>query len=355
MCIGLWLRVQKCTEGSIEMAKSPSKIDFVVFWVDGSDPKWQGEKKKWEKKLKIVNERNVDNSEIRYRDWGLLKYWFRGVEKFAPWVNKIHFVTCGQLPEWLNVDHPKLHVVKHSDYMPEEALPTFNSNAIELMMHKIDGLAEEFVAFNDDFYLTNYVRPDDFFKNGNPVNAMSLCSVVADPKTPYYRTLMNDIEIINKHFDYRKSIKENRAKYLSLKQGKYLLRTLPALGYAGFPGFANYHVPVAYLKSTFDELWQKEPDVLKKTVFTRFRNYETDVNHWVFNYWQYAKGDFVQKTSRLEKNMTVANSKIPDLIARQQYRVICIGDAEVENVDGVFAAIAGSFDEILPEKSEFER
>ena len=24
-----------------------------------------------------------------------LKYWFRGVEKFAPWVNKIYFITYG--------------------------------------------------------------------------------------------------------------------------------------------------------------------------------------------------------------------------------------------------------------------
>ncbi|MBQ6357217.1 MAG: capsule biosynthesis protein CapK, partial [Solobacterium sp.] len=41
----------------------------------------------------------IDN---RFKDWGLFKYWFRGVEKFAPWVNKIYFITWGHVPTWLD-------------------------------------------------------------------------------------------------------------------------------------------------------------------------------------------------------------------------------------------------------------
>ena len=50
------------------------KIDFVIAWVDGSDKKWQLEKEKYsgEKGEQTVN---------RYREWGTLKYWFRGVEQ----------------------------------------------------------------------------------------------------------------------------------------------------------------------------------------------------------------------------------------------------------------------------------
>lgn len=64
-----------------------SKIDFVVMWVDGNDPEWQKEKQKFS-----VDD-NADGSIYRYRDFGLLKYWFRGVEKFAPWVNNVYFVS----------------------------------------------------------------------------------------------------------------------------------------------------------------------------------------------------------------------------------------------------------------------
>ena len=101
-------------------------IDFVIPWVDGNDPAWQLEK------AKITGTRYSDDSKARYRDWDILKYWFRGVEKYTPWVNHIYFITWGHVPEWLNQEHPKLTIVNHKDYIPEEYLPTFSSHPIEL-------------------------------------------------------------------------------------------------------------------------------------------------------------------------------------------------------------------------------
>ena len=73
-------------------------IDFVILWVDGNDPEWQSEKAKYDS-----NFNDDSNSVSRYRDWGLLPFWFRCIEKFTPWVNKIHFVTWGHIPEFLNL------------------------------------------------------------------------------------------------------------------------------------------------------------------------------------------------------------------------------------------------------------
>ena len=78
------------------------KIDFVLTWVDCNDPEWQREKAKFQGKTLS------DDDIMRYRDWDNLRYWFRGVEKFAPWVNSVFFVTCGHYPSWLNLNHPKL-------------------------------------------------------------------------------------------------------------------------------------------------------------------------------------------------------------------------------------------------------
>ena len=114
------------------------EIDFVLTWVDGADPEWQKEKYARMLKLGVISE--ADDRTERYRDWGILPYWFRGVEKFAPWVRTIHFVTYGHLPAWMNVNHPKLHIVNHSDYIPYKYLPTFNSHTIEWNFHKISGL-----------------------------------------------------------------------------------------------------------------------------------------------------------------------------------------------------------------------
>ena len=109
---------------------------------------------------------------VRYREWDTLRYWFRAVEKYAPWVNQVYFVTCGHVPKWLNMDAPKLHFVRHQDYIPEQYLPTFSSHPIELNLHRIEGLSEHFVYFNDDFYLTAPVQETDFFVNGLPCDSL---------------------------------------------------------------------------------------------------------------------------------------------------------------------------------------
>lgn len=335
--------------------KSSEKIDFVVLWVDGNDPVWRAEKEKWEKKLGIASDKNNDSSDIRYRDYGLLKYWFRGVEKFAPWVNKVHFVTCGQIPDWLNTEHPKLHIVKHSDYMPKDALPTFNSNAIEMMMYKIDGLAEQFVLFNDDTLLMSNTKPEDFFKDKKPCNTFALHPIMPTLPLGVAGTCFKDVQIVNKYFDYSQFVKNNFFNCISVKQGKYLLKTLPLLGYRKFPGFATFHMPISYLKSVWSEVWKKESDVLLTTVYHRFRDYEEDYNHWLFNYWQFASGRFKQRSVKFGINTTVENKNLPTIITKQKAKCLNIGDScGIEDFDVTKTALQQSFNKILPNKSCYE-
>ena len=92
------------------------EIDIVLAWVDGSDPVWC-EKKKERMRQQGLSVKSDDREE-RYRDWDLMHYWFRSIENFAPWVRKIHFVTFGHLPEWLDSSNPKLHIVNHEDFIP---------------------------------------------------------------------------------------------------------------------------------------------------------------------------------------------------------------------------------------------
>ena len=141
-----------------------NKIDFVITWVDGNDPEWQKERNYYANVERARNEYNP----ARFRDWGVLKYWFRGVEKYTPWVNNIFFLTCGQLPEWLDTNNPKLKIVKHEDFIPAEYLPTFNSYVIEFYMHKIKGLSEQFVYFNDDMFVLRPIVSTRFFRKGLP-------------------------------------------------------------------------------------------------------------------------------------------------------------------------------------------
>ena len=46
------------------------------------------------------------------------------IEKHAPWVNNVYLITNGQKPDWLNLEHPKLKLITHREFMPEAYLPS---------------------------------------------------------------------------------------------------------------------------------------------------------------------------------------------------------------------------------------
>lgn len=326
------------------------KIDIVVPWVDGSDPNWLAEKEQY------TPGSNTDARVNRYREWGLLRYWFRGVEKFAPWVNQVHFITWGHLPEWLNADNAKLHVVNHGDYIPSKYLPVFSANPIELNMHRIEGLAEHFIYFNDDMYLIDEVKPEHFFRNGLPVDTATEVALRFFPGGIDH-IIGNDMLVLNRNFSKDEVIKQNKKKWFSFKAPKATLKNLYMLPMKGFSAFANPHIPYPYLKSTLEEVWQKEPEILDETSSHRFRSNE-DVNQWLFRYWQFAKGTFVQAKQPEGQFFSIGkdNNEIWSAIKNQSYKMICLSDDKVDiDFEKEKAILMELFEELLPEKSTFEK
>ena len=92
------------------------KIDIVVLWVDGKDPNFIKEKQRISSQKELLNEDT--DGEQRYREYGIFQYWFRMIERHAPWVNNIYLVTNGQKPDWLNLSHPKLRFISHKEFIP---------------------------------------------------------------------------------------------------------------------------------------------------------------------------------------------------------------------------------------------
>ena len=229
------------------------KIDFVLLWVDGNDPAWRAQKNQYSPAKK-----DYGSSDNRFRDWDNLQYWFRGVEKYAPWVNNIYFITWGHLPPWLNTEHPKLKIIKHEDFIPEQYLPTFNSDTIETNLFRIEELSETFVLFNDDFFLIDDVRPDDFFINGLPCDSFveNLIAPVGRAGITHTKVVITDI--INTHFSKRTVHKNIRGKIYNKKYGVQNLITLYFFPFGYFTGFRNPHIAQSHLKSTFCEIWDKE-------------------------------------------------------------------------------------------------
>lgn len=109
-----------------------------------------------------------DVSRSRFVDNGELRYSLRSVERYAPWVRNIYIVTNGQVPNWLNVNHPRIHIIRHEDiFLDKSHLPTFSSPAIESHLHRIPGLSKKFIYLNDDVMFGNEIWPDDFYTQGS--------------------------------------------------------------------------------------------------------------------------------------------------------------------------------------------
>lgn len=327
-----------------------NKIDFVLPWVDGSDPEWLNLFNQYSPNIK----KSEDASKERYRDWDNLRYWFRGVEKFAPWVNKIHFITNGQVPKWLNLNAPKLNFVKHSDYIPQEFLPTFSANPIEINLHRIESLSEQFVYFNDDFFIIDKIEPTRFFRNGIPCD-MAVLNTIAPVGIAHI--MLNDLEIINSEFDKKIALKNNLFKWFNFKYGIKLLRTCVLLPLPDFRGFYEPHLPNAYLKSTFKEVWDKYGYILENTCENKFRN-NSDVNQYLIRYWQLAKGNFVPINITSDSiYYQISDSNIEEIeksIKTQKKKILILNDNNVSSFIDLRERIKGAFENILPEKSSFE-
>ena len=137
-------------------------IDVVYTWVDGDDPVWSASLEEW-KRAEGPDPRGEQAAHSsRYTSRDELRYSLRSVWLNAGWVRHIYVVTADQVPEWL-IEDDRLSVVSHRDIFPADALPTFNSHAIESRLHHIQGLAEHFIYFNDDMFLGREVTPEQFF------------------------------------------------------------------------------------------------------------------------------------------------------------------------------------------------
>lgn len=64
---------------------------------------------------------------------------------------------------------PNVLFVTHSQIIPEKYLPVFNSCAIEMFLHRIPTLQEHFIYFNDDMFIVNNCKFEDFFEDEKPV------------------------------------------------------------------------------------------------------------------------------------------------------------------------------------------
>lgn len=329
-----------------------SEVDFIITWVDSSDPKWQRDFAKHKPDTQAMG---------HFRDMGTLQYMFRSFELFTPWVRKIHFVTYGHVPPWLNTNHPKINIVRHEDILPSDALPSFNDCAIELAFGNIAGLSERFVYFNDDTFMIKPTTEERFFSGNLPKDFFQISTLFQDGLFSHLiheqmslvaRSFqMKDVftmRMIPKVFSLRYGVVANVRTFLSLIVSKSL------------SCFALYHHPQPHLKINIQEAYREYSDDINRTLRQKFRGYDS-ICVYTFRFWGLINGRFIPYRVRDALYRTIStNTDIDNAIERarkRRYRFVCFNDAvTLTDVESSYfkKRVVDFLHELLPETCSFE-
>jgi len=292
-------------------------MDALITYVNGLDPIWQQEYSKAIGGAAMTK---------RYRDWGTLKYLLRGIEKHIPSVERVFLLVSGesQVPEW--IDRNNVRVVLHKEVIPEEFLPTFSSTTIEMFMHRIPDLGEEFLYFNDDMFPVTDCDKEDFFKDGKSVIGFAHHLFAAG--------------------NYKKRVRNSdRQARKVLGKGKGVVFVRPQ------------HTCSPMLKSQSDLVFGLSEEDIRKRI-SALRSTE-NFNQYLFLDYLYYKG-LTSKGKISNKHLSPAvhsPETIVSNILKPSTKLICINDVHME--EDKFSkyrdAVTEAFEKHFPQKSRFEK
>lgn len=309
-------------------------IDLVYLWCDGADQNFIKRRNQFSHKLSLVE----DTGE-RYEQIEELKFSLRSVHLFVPWINHIFIVTDRQIPAWLNLDHPKISIVDHSEILPQKIIPVFNSTAIETALFNIPGLSEHFLYANDDMFFRRPLKPDFFFDaKGNPIVRLKK---VKNIQTNYYRTIRNAQNLIAEKFGQN------------------------------FDHMSLHHNVDGYLKSVLEQCYQTFKNELDQTRKSRFRSPD-DIQRIVYSFFHLVqkkgrmknvKRSFWQKlcskfyAARMDSfvlNQTLSNREKFNRLRKFNPALFCLNDAcGIDNVQRLEGKIF--LEQLFAEPSPFEK
>ena len=248
--------------GSVEMSKTDDfPVDMVYLWCDGKDPEFLRRKAEFSEEAVGADEEAV--SRVRFFDNEELKYSLRSLEKYAPWIRHVFIVTDRQKPEWLDTENPKVTIVDHSEIMPKELIPCFNSSVIERYIGFIPGLSEHFLYANDDGFFGPKVSKGFFFRDGKPIVRMWYYG-----RQKNLRTIAQFREYVADNF-YGKPIVNAHA---AVRAKNHLKDDMPFL--------EMHHNIDAYVKTDYVNTFLKYKEELDRYV-SRFRSTE-DIQRVLF-------------------------------------------------------------------------
>ena len=234
-------------DNTLEMffKKKDTVIDIVYTWVDPKDEEWiiQRNKFKGIKSVPDLCRYNSDLNEIYYSIKSIEKYFnhdYRNIYIVSNTSNKPSFLK----------KFDNIIMIKDKDLVGDY---NYNSQAIESVIHKIPGISEYYIYFNDDMLLYDNLDIDDFIYGDK---------IIWYKETDFILTLGNKIPELEFLID-ETSVAMCRKK-LYEKFGKEYKNWKPIA-----------HCPKIFKKSyvlEFEKKFEKELEKLRKE---RFRSNKT--------------------------------------------------------------------------------
>ena len=292
-------------------------MDVVITYVDGFDPLWQ---KDYEEHT------NIPILAKRFRDWGTLRYLMRGIEVNMPFVDKVHLVVArdSQVPEWVNRD--TVNVVLHKDIIPEQFLPTFNCNPIELHIHRIKGLSERYIYFNDDVFPLKKCEVTDFFVNGKGQLGMSRHLLSLD----MFKKICRNSDVVAR-------------RALGMKPSLFFLRP--------------QHVCTPMIKSECEAVYERQKEAIHASI-TMTRTAK-NISQYIFLNYMYLNGTLENR--RLSKRHfslgITSTEKLRKFLLNPTKTFTCLNDVQLseERYEELRRVVLESFETLFPNKSRFEK
>ncbi|WP_251049308.1 MULTISPECIES: stealth family protein [unclassified Streptomyces] len=307
-------------------------VDVVYTWVDGSDPAWLRRRSQYSGSDYHSEAANA----ARYANHDELRYSLRSLATYAPWVRNIYLVTDDQTPEWLDTSQPGIKVVSHREIFADQNwLPTFNSHAIESQLHRIDGLAEHFLYFNDDVFLGREMAPGGFFlANGLTQFFPSPALVPLGPPSS------DDVPV---------SIagKNNRA----LIQARF----------GTTPVQKMRHVPHALSRSILSEIEDEFSEQHRATAGQRFRSpADIAIPSSLYHYYAFHTGRALASDLEyvyIDVSLPNAGNRLDRLLLSRDRDVFCLNDtlSTEEDFDSSTLLLRPFLESYFPVPSRFER
>lgn len=307
-------------------------IDVVYTWVDSNDSNWRQKKA-----LHTSDGAHSEAASIsRFIDRGEIKFSLRSLQKNAPWINRIYVVTDDQVPEWFDGRDGKVVFVSHREIFEDpENLPVFNSHSIETQIHRIPGLSEHFIYFNDDMFIGRPVLPTHFFQTNGVAKFMLSPSTVpqrvkSNHDTPVDQAVKNSRQLLIQEYGF------NVSQVLE-------------------------HSPYPLRKSVLEEISRTFKTECQVTAANKFRD-SLDINipsflaHYV-GYFQGKSAIGSVKFRYIGLSHPRAQSLLLGLLARQDCDTFCLNDTftTVEELEQQAKMVSDFLNSYYPEPARWEK